>query len=146
MDQSSVLRGENSGRKLTHVAVARAFAPLGALREAGQHSTTLPLPQVFNIVEDSRKSGLIIDSLDSNQGVGVCCWNYSRLRSSRSVECLGSRQEVMVRVGLPSVLRDLYPKPTSYVGQWVKNPTPKRSGIGRMPAHKLAGNHITAVE
>lgn len=47
MDQSSVLRGENSGRKLTHVAVARAFAPLGALREAEQHSTTLPLPSSF---------------------------------------------------------------------------------------------------
>jgi len=47
MDQSSVLRGENSGRKLTHVAVARGFAPLGALKEAGQHSTTLPLPPSF---------------------------------------------------------------------------------------------------
>jgi len=47
MDQSSVLRGENSGRKLTHVAVARAFASLGTLREAVQHSTTLPLPPSF---------------------------------------------------------------------------------------------------
>ncbi len=47
MDQSSVLRGENSGRKLTHVAVARAYAPLGALREAVKYSTTLPLPPSF---------------------------------------------------------------------------------------------------
>jgi hypothetical protein len=47
MDQSSVLRGENSGRKLTHVAVARALAPLGILREAVQHSITLPLPPSF---------------------------------------------------------------------------------------------------
>jgi hypothetical protein len=47
MDQSSVLRGENSGRKLTHVAVARGFAPLGALRDAAQHSATLPLPPSF---------------------------------------------------------------------------------------------------
>ena len=47
MDQSSVLRGENSGRKLTHVAVARALAPLGAPREAVQLSTTLPLPPSF---------------------------------------------------------------------------------------------------
>jgi hypothetical protein len=46
-DQSSVLRGENSGRKLTHVAVARGFAPLGALRDVDQHSTTLPLPPSF---------------------------------------------------------------------------------------------------
>ncbi len=47
VDQSSVLRGENSGRRLTHVAVARAFAPLGDLHEAVQHSTTLPLPPSF---------------------------------------------------------------------------------------------------
>jgi hypothetical protein len=47
VDQSSVLRGENSGRRLTHVAVARAFAPLGALHEAEQHFTTLPLPPAF---------------------------------------------------------------------------------------------------
>ena len=47
VDQSSVLRGENSGRKLTHVAVARAFAPLGDLHDAVQHSTTLPLPPSF---------------------------------------------------------------------------------------------------
>jgi hypothetical protein len=47
MDQSSVLRGENSGRKLAHVAVARLFAPLGILHEAVQQSTTLPLPPSF---------------------------------------------------------------------------------------------------
>jgi len=47
VDQSSVLRGENSGRKLTHVAVARAVAPLGGLNGAVQHSTTLPVPPSF---------------------------------------------------------------------------------------------------
>ena len=47
LDQSSVLRGENSGRKLTHVAVARGLASLGALREGAQRSTTLPLPPSF---------------------------------------------------------------------------------------------------
>jgi hypothetical protein len=47
MDQSSVLRGENSGRKLTHVAVARALAPLGSLHEVERRSMTLPLPPSF---------------------------------------------------------------------------------------------------
>jgi hypothetical protein len=47
MDQSSVLRGENSGRKLIHVAVARGLAPLGVLHEAVRHSATLPLPPSF---------------------------------------------------------------------------------------------------
>jgi len=47
MDQSSVLRGENSGRKLTHVAVARALVPLGSLHEVEQRSVTLPLPPSF---------------------------------------------------------------------------------------------------
>jgi hypothetical protein len=36
-----------------------------------------------------------IEALDSNQGVGMCYWNYSRLRTSRGVECLGLRQEVI---------------------------------------------------
>jgi len=47
MDQSSVLHGENSGRRLTHVGVARAFTRLGVLRDAVQHSSTLPLPPSF---------------------------------------------------------------------------------------------------
>jgi hypothetical protein len=47
MDQSSVLRGENSGRKLAHVAVARALVSLGSLHEVEQRSLTLPLPPSF---------------------------------------------------------------------------------------------------
>jgi hypothetical protein len=47
MDRSSVTRGENSGRNLTHVSVARAIAPLGALHETGQQSLSIPLPPSF---------------------------------------------------------------------------------------------------
>jgi hypothetical protein len=47
MDRSSVSRGENSGRNLTHVSVARAIAPLGALHETEGQSLSLPLPPSF---------------------------------------------------------------------------------------------------
>jgi hypothetical protein len=46
------------------------------------------------------------ECLDSNQGVGICYRNYSK--------------EIIMRVGLPSVPRNLYPKPTSHTGQWVR--------------------------
>ena len=46
-DQSSVLRGENSGKQLTHAWVARTITPLGKLSLADHQSTTLPLPPAF---------------------------------------------------------------------------------------------------
>lgn len=48
-DRSSVLRGENSGRELTHASVARALTPLGILRETGLRSVSLPLPTSFGV-------------------------------------------------------------------------------------------------
>ncbi len=47
VDQSHVWRGENSGRDLTHVAVARKLAHLGTLKNSQQRSVKLRLPPSF---------------------------------------------------------------------------------------------------
>jgi hypothetical protein len=47
VDRTSVERGENSGRKLVHVSVARAMNAVGALKEGGQEQLRLALPAPF---------------------------------------------------------------------------------------------------
>lgn len=51
MDQSSVLRGENSGRRLAHVAVARSLTRVASVQPAGEQEIHLPLPPSFRPTE-----------------------------------------------------------------------------------------------
>ncbi len=47
-DQSSVSRGENSGRNLTHVSVARSITRVAKLQATADGSAELPIPASFN--------------------------------------------------------------------------------------------------
>src|SRR5580698_8479207 len=48
-DQSNVLRGENGGRLLQHVSVARSLARVATVSSAAQMSVHIPFPHGFHL-------------------------------------------------------------------------------------------------
>ncbi len=50
-DQSSVLRGENSGRTLAHVAVARSITRIAKVKAPGERTAQIPIPVSFQTTQ-----------------------------------------------------------------------------------------------
>jgi hypothetical protein len=50
-DRSSVLRGENSGQTLAHVAVARSISRVARLRTAGERTVQVQIPATFEAAQ-----------------------------------------------------------------------------------------------
>jgi hypothetical protein len=50
-DQSSVLHGENSGRTLAHVAVARSITRIAKVKAAGERTAQIPIPVSFQATQ-----------------------------------------------------------------------------------------------
>jgi hypothetical protein len=46
-DRSNALRGENSGRMLEHVSVARSISRVGKMKAAGERTVEIRIPSSF---------------------------------------------------------------------------------------------------
>jgi hypothetical protein len=66
-DRSYVLRGENSGRQLQHVSVARSLARVATLRDDGEQSVHVSLPRGF-AANGSGGHHLILFAQEPHQG------------------------------------------------------------------------------
>jgi hypothetical protein len=67
MDRSNVLRGENGGRQLQHVSVARSMTHVATVRDDGEQSVHLSYPQGFSTGSGSGHH-LILFAQEPHQG------------------------------------------------------------------------------
>jgi hypothetical protein len=65
-DRSNVLRGENSGRQLQHVSVARSMARVATVRNDGEQSVHVSLPE--GILAGSSGHHLVLFAQEPHQG------------------------------------------------------------------------------
>jgi hypothetical protein len=65
-DRSNVLRGENSGRQLQHVSVARSMARVATVRNDGEKSVHVSLPE--GILAGSSGHHLVLFAQEPHQG------------------------------------------------------------------------------
>ena len=66
-DQSNVLRGENGGRLLQHVSVARSLARVATVSSAAQMSVHIPFPHGFHL-DSGTGHHLILFAQEQHQG------------------------------------------------------------------------------
>lgn len=66
-DRSNVLRGENGGRQLQHVSVARSIARVATVRDDGEHSVHISFPEGFSTTSGTGHH-LILFAQEQRQG------------------------------------------------------------------------------
>lgn len=66
-DRSNVLRGENSGRQLQHVSVARSMSRVATVRHDGEHSFHVSFPEGFS-ASSGTGHHLILFAQEQRQG------------------------------------------------------------------------------
>ena len=66
-DRSNVLRGENTGSELQHVAVARSMTRVATVRDGGEYSVHVSFPEGFSTIS-GRGHHLILFAQEQRQG------------------------------------------------------------------------------